>query len=340
MTDLKRPIICLTAIDWDYLYHRPQQLMTRLARAGHPVYVRNPRQIAGRAPEEVAAHLWVYRDFAKAPPEVAARAIYFIYFPAYAGWVTPHPRLFIVYDCIDDDPVFDPDEALMLGRADLVLCVSPALLAKHRGKHRRLALLSNGVDFPHYAAESGTAPPELLSLKATRQPLIGFSGAFYNGWVDLELVYAVAAARPDWRIVIVGNAYQWDFSTAPANISYLGIRPYAELPLYLRQFDIGWIPFRDNRISRGADPVKLYEYLAAGLPVVSRDLPFARSLSPPLLYRYGSKPECIGAIERALKDSRLQGAIAKQRRREFARQHSWDSKVEQLLNRLQTLTNL
>ncbi|MGE5582202.1 MAG: glycosyltransferase [Bacillota bacterium] len=338
MLTIRRPIICFPAIDWHYLFHRPQQLMTRLAWAGHPVHVRNITQVPGSPPEEVQPNLWVYRDFDKLPGGVADKAIFFLYFPAHAAWVDPGRDKFIIYDCLDDDPVFDGYEGLMLERADLVLCVSNRLKEKLIGKHRHLLLLSNGVDLQHYLPKSEPAPPEMIQLKSTGKPIIGFSGAFYRGWVDMDLLYQTAHSHPEWRLVIIGESYQWDFSGAPANIIYLGSRPYGVLPSYIRCFDAGLIPFLDNRIARGADPVKLYEYLAAGIPVVSRELPFVSALAPPLVYTYNQPSEFAKMINEALIDNRRFQHQACQQRINFAARHTWDRKVDRLLTELAKMT--
>lgn len=338
MAGHKRPIICFPAIDWGFLWHRPQQLMLRLAQAGHPVHYRNPFQVPGSAPEEVAPNLWVYRDFDKLPPQLAETAIYFVYFPAHAGWIDPSQDKFVIYDCIDDDPVFSGHEELMLKRADMVLCVSDALMKKHGPNHSRLLFLPNGVDINHYASEGKTLPPEMARIKAKGEAIIGFTGAMYTGWVDMELLYYLAEVRPQWQIVIIGETYHWDFSKAPANINHLGTRPYKILPSYIKYFDTGTIPFLDNQIARGADPVKLYEYLAAGLPVISRNLPFVKHLSPPLVYTYNTSAECVAAITQALEDNQKLGAKAREHRLQFATENTWESKLEILMTELKKLT--
>lgn len=335
---IKRPIICWPTIDWQYLFHRPQQLMLGLARAGFPVHFRNPGQHPGVPPQEVFPGLWVYSDYDKLPAEVAAQAIYIVYYPPYAAWLDGSPGQFIVYDCIDDDPDFEAHEGQMLQKAHLIICVSTALIKKFQGRHSRQLLLTNGVDLSHYQPRPENPPVELMPYQAIRKPIIGFSGAFYRGWVDMELVYTIARRRPNWQLVVIGQSYGWDFGGAPANLSYLGSRTYERLPAYVRWFDVGLIPFVDNRIARGADPVKLYEYLAAGIPVVSRRLPFVADLEPPLVYQYTIPEECFVRIEQALANNRFNRGAAIQARLAFAARHTWQSKVDQLIQELSRLT--
>lgn len=335
----KRPVICLPAIDWQYLLHRPQQLMLRFARAGHPVHYRNITQIPGTPTLTIEPNLYVYGDFDQLPKDLV-KPIYIVYFPAHAAWLDKTDDNFIIYDCIDDDPVFDPYEEIMLGKADLVLGVSEKIMNKFKDKHPNLLFLPNGVDIEHYLAIGQPVPPEMNEIRAGAEAIIGFTGAFYQGWVDIDLLYKVAASRPRWQIVIIGSSYGWDFSGAPANISYLGTRSYQVLPSYIRCFDAGIIPFQDNRIARGADPVKLYEYLAAGLPVISRRLPFIEGLNPPLVYAYDTVPDCITAIEKALSEEKVHGETSRNLRADFVANFTWDSRIDLLLAEIRKYTCL
>ncbi len=335
----KRPVICLPAIDWQYLLHRPQQLMLRFARAGHPVHYRNITQIPGTPPETIEPNLYVYNDFDNLPKDLV-KPIYVVYFPAHAAWLEKTESNFIIYDCIDDDPVFDPHEELMLSKADLVLCVSEKIMNKHKGKHPHLLFLPNGVDIEHYLAIGQPVPPEINEIRAKAEAIIGFTGAFYQGWVDIDLLYRIAESRPRWQIVIIGSSYGWDFSGAPSNISYLGTRPYQVLPSYTKCFDAGIIPFQDNRIAQGADPVKLYEYLASGLPVVSKRLPFVQGLRPPLVYAYDTVDDAISAIERALSEEKDHGEASRKLRADFVSNFTWDSRIKLLLAEIKKFTSL
>jgi glycosyltransferase involved in cell wall biosynthesis len=115
-----------------------------------------------------------------------------------------------------------------------------------------------------------TVAPEIVSLP---KPVIGFFGLLAD-WVDLDIIAALARARPQWSFVLVGKT-QTDLRPVHGvpNVHLVGQRPYSELPRYCRGFDVGLIPFRMNELTLRVNPLKLREYLAAGLPVVSTPLP-------------------------------------------------------------------
>lgn len=334
MYKLKRTVVFFSTVDWDFLHQRHQHLAARLARAGHPVHYRNPRQTAGVPPEEAAPRLWVYRDFSLAPQGIMDDAIVFIYFPAHARWFSPDANKFIVYDCTDDFPDFTPHEEAMLGLADLVVCCSEPLHRKFLGRHPSVLYLPNGVEAEHFQSGGGPVPEDMRPLIADGKPILGFSGAMYPERVDAGLIFRLAGDNPHWRLVVIGETYQLDTSKAPSNLFFLGSRPYGVLPAYMRCFSTGLIPFHDNQIARGTDPIKLYEYVAADLPVVSRDLPFVRDLRPPLVYAYNTDEECVAAITRALAERESRAAEARVSRQTFIAQNSWDARVSDLLHAL------
>lgn len=333
----KRPIICLSTVDWDFLFQRHQQLMLRLAQAGHPVHYRNPGQVYGALPEEVSPHLWVYRDFDKRPAAGLDDAIFFVYFPAYAGGLAPNPRRFTIYDCTDDFPEFTEHEQLMVDRSDLVICCSEPLRRKFQGRHPHILYLPNGVDLRHFSTVRET-PPEMEPIMAAGGPILGYTGALYTRRLDLGLLRFLAERRPQWRIALIGDTYGIDLSEAPQNLIFLGRRPHDMLPAYMRCFDLGLIPFLDNQIARGTDPIKLYEYIAAGLPVVSRALPFADNLAPPLVYTYDSYEGCLDTVDRALAERADHPEAADRMRVAFAAANSWDGRVCELLRTLDGMT--
>jgi len=112
-------------------------------------------------------------------------------------------------------------------------------------------------------------------MQGIPHPILGFFGLIRD-WVDLDLLAEVAKRRPRWHIVLIGDADSGvnlaTYRDVP-NMHFLGRRPYASLPAYCKCFDVGLIPFKINDLTKAVNPIKLREYLAAGLPVVSTPLP-------------------------------------------------------------------
>lgn len=186
-----------------------------------------------------------------------------------------------VYYCTDEFSQFSymdgkamvEKERRLMEQADIVFTTSRSLLEAKRPFNRETHLASHGVDHAHFAtALEGDAPvaPELAGLKG---PIIGFFG-FIHDWIDIDLVAHVARRRPDWNIVMIGRV-ETDIALATGlpNVHWIGRRTYESLPAYCRGFSLGIIPFRINELTRHVNPIKLREYLSAGLPVVSTALP-------------------------------------------------------------------
>jgi glycosyltransferase involved in cell wall biosynthesis len=185
------------------------------------------------------------------------------------------PRRFLLYDCNDDHSSFPGmrswSEAYFnktSRSADLVFASSRALLDRVRtvrGSGDGIAYLGNGVDFDHFRRGNGAGPP--------KRPRLGYIGALAP-WVDFDAIADLARRHREWEIVMVGPILHGieervlELTSSP-NVFHLAAVSYDRLPEILGQFTLGLIPFRLNQLTRGVNPNKLYEYLAAGLPVVT-----------------------------------------------------------------------
>ena len=182
----------------------------------------------------------------------------------------------IVFDCMDELSAFrgaPPEllkhEAELLKRADLVFTGGQSLYEAKRERHRRVYAFPSSVDVPHFlSARRAKIDPDDQS--AIPHPRLGFFGVV-DERMDLDLLGAVATARPDWHIVILGPCVKIDPATLPRreNIHYLGMKKYEELPAYLSGWDVALLPFAKNDSTKFISPTKTPEYLAAGRPVVS-----------------------------------------------------------------------
>ena len=195
----------------------------------------------------------------------------------------------VVYYCVDDFAAFsgynteliEKLEAQTIAAADVVFATSARLFERHRPRHARVHLVPHGVDFEHFAS-AAELPLDAVphDLKAIRRPIFGFMG-FVSDYADLGLLAGAARARPDWSFVLLGDI-RCNVAALGGlkNVHLLGGRPYERLPAYCRGFDVGLIPFRMNRLTQAVNPIKLREYLAAVLPVVSAPLETVRRYAP------------------------------------------------------------
>lgn len=195
--------------------------------------------------------------------------------PLIRGWKS---RL-LVYHCVDrwaafDDynaELMDEWEAELCRRADVVFASADHLVKHCEQYSDNVHYIPHGVDVAHFARalEPGALPDDLAEIP---EPRIGFFGLLHE-WVDTDLIRALAERLP-FSFVLIGNSkVPLDSLTALPNVHHLGRRPYERLPDYCRGFRVGIIPFRHSELTQSVNPIKLREYAAAGLPVVSTDLP-------------------------------------------------------------------
>jgi glycosyltransferase involved in cell wall biosynthesis len=247
------------------------------------------------------------------------------------------PRL-VVYDCMDRYAAFhrgatreriERAEAALLRRADVVFASSRSL-AERLDRLHEVILVPNGVGTDAFAVRR-QRPPEWKQNVAG--PVIGFYGTL-GDWVDFDLLFELARRRPDWSFVFAGPlaCREFDRVRALANVRYLGIVQYDDLPHHAAWFDVGLVPFRLNALTRYVHPIKALEYLALGLPVVSTPLPDLAEHADVVRFAQTSE-EWLGAIDRELSaDARSELAV--QARRQAVAAHDWNSRVASITARL------
>ena len=245
-----------------------------------------------------------------------------------------------VYDVVDDYAeqvgpdarrrrfVAAADEAAAC-RSQVVFATTTGLYERQLQRNPETHLVRNGADFAHFSHTNGTAP----EVRSFAGPVVGFAGNLTAEKVDFALLEAVARARPEWSLVLVGppaeNARgQLDRLGALDNVHALGFRPYEELPAYVSGFSVGVIPYRATAYTRNCSPLKVYEYLAAGKAVVASGVPELSGMEPDVTL--ADRPEAfVAAIESALAASSPE-AVA--RRRATAEQNTWEARTERLLD--------
>lgn len=241
---------------------------------------------------------------------------------------------FFVYYCVDEFSEFAgydrgailAAEARLAAKADLVVVTSQALYEAKRSLNRNVALVTHGVDYKHFAETQGPNLAIAAEIANLPQPVLGFWGLI-EGWVDVELIAAIARARPDWSIVLIGR-FAADVSTLEelSNVHLLGRRPYVQLPAYAKGFNVGLIPFRVNGLTRAVNPIKLREYLSAGLPVVSTPMSEVERYEPWATIA-SDAAGFVAACERAIAENSPERILERQA---AMRRETWRSKVEEV----------
>lgn len=240
----------------------------------------------------------------------------------------------VIYHCVDEFAAFSdaPQAAIqkmeetLLKKADLVIVSANTLRESKRKVNRSTHLVRHGVDYHHFKKALDPAVAIPADVAKLPHPIIGFHGLIAD-WVDLALIRRLALEHPDWSVAILG-ASQTDLSPISGlkNVHLLGKRPYETLPAYCKAFDVAILPFVVNTLTLYANPLKLREYLAAGLPVVSSDLPEVRSLGGDIRIA-ADHAEFISQVEQIIHHEKT-GPSAE--RSQTMEKESWDDKVELL----------
>jgi GT2 family glycosyltransferase len=208
------------------------------------------------------------------------------------------------------------EDELILG-SDLVLTTSHFLNKQVKKLNSHCLLIPNGADYEHFHSSPLDEPLELSNFQ---QPVIGYFGAIAD-WFDTDLLQELAYARPEWQFILIGSTLYADLAPLEglSNISLLGEKPYALLPSYLHKFDVAIIPFKKMPLTEATNPVKLFEYLSAGKPVVATDLDELRYYADYVRLANTSQA-WLEALDAALDDT---GSKRIQARQEFAQQNNW-----------------
>ena len=248
-----------------------------------------------------------------------------------------------VYDYIDELEVFPGERKVLeqnhphlLNTATLVTATAERLWRQVVASRSDALLCPNGVDYSFIRRtieETRQPPDDLACVLRPAAPVIGYYGALAE-WFDYELLRRAAAERPEYEFVLIGPDYDRSLTksriTNVKNIHWLGVRPYIQLPQYLKYFDVATIPFKLNEITHSTSPVKLFEYMAAGKPVVTTAM-HESSRCEGVIVAEGPE-DFVRKLDEALKrkaDPEYLSLIDG-----LARENTWDARVQQILEAL------
>ncbi|MEH2444291.1 MAG: UDP-galactopyranose mutase [Nostoc sp.] len=294
-------IVCLSHLRWNFVYQRPQHLLSRCAQGkrvfiieepifseeplanldvnedSNGVVVVVPHLPQGLSEEAINADLQVLINNLFAEHNIN-KYICWYYTPMAIAFTRHLQPQAVVYDCMDElsafqgaSPTLKNYEAELFSRADLVFTGGQSLYESKVNQHPNVYAFPSSVDVAHFGQARNIPEPE--DQAHIPHPRLGFFGVI-DERMDIELLAGIAEARPDWHLVIIGPVVKIDPATLPQheNIHYLGGRDYKQLPAYLAGWDLAMLPFARNESTRFISPTKTPEYLAAGKPVVSTSI--------------------------------------------------------------------
>lgn len=221
-------------------------------------------------------------------------------------------------------------EQRLLDAVDLSIVVSPELLESKAGTGRQLRIVENGVDIAPYddRRDVPLLPDDLSNVS---RPILGYCGLIGKR-LDLDLLLELARSKPAWSLVLVGKVDERGCRGQLAalrelgNVHFLGEKPHETVPDYVSAIDLGLLPYRLNLETRNISPLKMYEYLAAGLPVVSTRIP-AVERAAPMVSISDDASEFVSNCENLLDAEPVE---RRERRIQFARANTWEARVEQI----------
>lgn len=359
-------LVCLSHLRWNFVWQRPQHLLSRFARAGRVFFVEEPIFT-----DESAARLEITRHESNVTvvvPHIPNQQIeqnqeiqrelldqllsgqnienfiLWFYTPMAYGFAAHLKPQITIYDCMDELSAFRgaPPELLdreksLFAAADAVFTGGQSIYEAKKDKHPRVYAFPSSIEVEHFE-KARTITQEPTDQQSIPHPRLGFVGVIDERF-DAELLEALAALRPDWQFVMIGPIVKISFDSLPqaANIHYLSGKKYEELPGYLGGWDVALLLFALNDATRFISPTKTPEYLAAGLPVVStpiRDV--VRPYGDLGLVRIADTPAgFVQSCEAALNEDRSARLLKVD---EFLSHNSWDKTQRQMYDIIVEIT--
>jgi len=287
-------LLCFSHLRWDFVYQRPQHLLSRCAQDRRVFFWEEPTFEPGISEHlevmQKASNLWVIRPHLPTGADAELlqgnllrsfceerhidRPVRWYYTPMALGFSANLPAAATVYDCMDElsgffdaPPQLLDREAQLFATSDVVFTGGLRLYEAKRDRHPNVHAFPSSIDADHFASAPSQEPEDQVSIP---RPRAGFYGVLDERF-DLQLVAEAARLKPEVQFVFIGPVVKIDPDALPkaANIHYLGSKSYDQLPAYLAGWDVALIPFALNESTHFISPTKTPEYLAAAKPVVS-----------------------------------------------------------------------
>jgi glycosyltransferase involved in cell wall biosynthesis len=360
MTTATTHLVCFSHLRWNFVYQRPQHLLSRFARHFKVYFIEEPMFDASADYLDIstpAENLWVVvphlRESLREDAAITHQKellsglfidrnitdYFFWYYTPMMLNVSDHFNPFMtVYDCMDELSAFKfapqclkDKENELFTKADMVFTGGYSLYEAKKHRHHDVHPFPSSIDTEHYfKARMYTIDP--ADQQNIPHPRIGYFGVI-DERIDLSLIEGIARRKPEWHFVMIGPIAKINPDTLPKlpNIHYLGMKHYSELPSYISGWDIAMMPFAHNESTRYISPTKTPEYLAAGRPVISTPIiDVLRQYGRNGLVNIAGTPEEFVRVaslelENTDRDEWLQHV------NEFLSQNSWDKTWQRMM---------
>lgn len=368
-TRKKTDLICFSHLRWDFVYQRPQHLLSRFGKATRVFFMEEPLFDSDIARVELTRrqdNLWVAAPHVPPgaePPRVNAFLqevvqgllatqqiedyVLWYYTPMAIEYTRGLSPRAVIYDCMDElsafhgaPPALRENEVKLMAYADVVFTGGRSLFESKRTLHRNVHAFPSSIDVAHFS-QARTITQQPADQASIPAPRLGFAGVI-DERSDLALIDNLARSRPDWQLVMIGPVVKVDPASLPRhpNIHYLGPKSYNDLPSYFSGWDVALIPFALNDATRFISPTKTPEYLAAGLRVVSTPI---RDVVHPYgdagLVEIATADDFIAAVERALAKAREDDSEWREAVDRQLATSSWDATWSQMSSLIDSAVN-
>jgi len=352
-------LICLSHLRWDFVYQRPQHLLSRFAKNRRVFFFEEPIFIDGDTHLEISLR---ENNLSVVVPHISHadrdnknvvdvqrellddlfnsqeinNFVLWFYTPMAINFAAHLEPQATVFDCMDElsafkfaPPELIENERRLFKKADLVFTGGQSLYEAKKHQHEQVFAFPSSIDAEHFK-QARTITEERAEQKSIPRPRFGYYGVI-DERIDIRLLAEIADLRPDWQFVMVGPVVKISDEDLPRreNIHYLGGKSYQDLPAFLADWDVAIMPFAINESTRFISPTKTPEYLAAGKPVVSTPI---RDVVRPygemnLVHIASTAEEFVAAGEKALQENDAKKLLEID---EFLAQMSWDKTWQQM----------
>ncbi|WMT39298.1 glycosyltransferase [Paenibacillus sp. D2_2] len=321
-------IVYPPALDWNLLFQRPQQLMTSFSKIPgvRAIFLNEETYKKQYHPiEKLNDDLFLVRKGVSYDHLVKGKKVLWFSSPGQYNYRDGRKFDFVVFDYLDNSAdefaIWKNYIPKCFARANLVATTARVMYEEHKNDGKPIFLCPNGADYEHFkkAQMALPKPPDFPHVE-DGQKVVGFHGAMAS-WVDYWLITDIA--NLGHRVVLIGNNSLYKKQINHPNITCLPHKDYKVLPAYLAQFDVCMVPFKLTEMIRGCDPIKYYEYLSAGKPVLTTRMEEIVNKYSDVTY-FIDRRNCRQMIDKALKENSPAKIIA---RTAVARENSWDRRA-------------